>query len=67
MPVDPRVVRGVIGKAKVVLTDTQFKYFQLFYEDEWTIDEIAVAYDVSESAVYRTLKRAKSTMKVEWR
>lgn len=67
MAVDPRVIRGVIGKAKVVLSSKQFRYFQLHFEFELTVKEIAKEVNKSESSIYRTLRRAKETMKREWR
>lgn len=66
MPVDPRVVRGVIGKARVVLTYTQFRYFEMVYADGFDIACIAEFYSVTPQAVYQTLKRAKKIMRDEW-
>ena len=66
MTIDPRVVRGVMGKAKLVLSPAQFKYFQKFYEFDWDVPKIAQEFEVHTGTVYKVLKTAKSIMKNEW-
>jgi len=65
MGVDPKIVRGVIGRAKEVLTDSQFKYFQDHYEYELTKPAMAEKHGVTISAVNRTLRRARIAMRKE--
>jgi len=66
MSVDPRVIRGVVGKARLVLTACQFKYFQMYYEHEIPVQEIARQCKRNPHSVYKTLQRAREKMKDEW-
>ena len=65
--VDPVVIKGVMAKAKTVLTTTQFKYFSMFYAEDISVADISVMCSVSRSSVYGVIKRARKCMKVNWR
>jgi len=67
MSVDPKVIRGVIAKAKLVLTNHQFKYFQLHYEFEMDAEQIATLEGKSVSSIYTVLARAKKRMRDDWK
>lgn len=67
MSVDPRVIRGVVGKAKLVLTERQFRYFQLYYENGMAVVEIARQERRNPATVYKILKVARNRMRNEWR
>ena len=67
MSVDPKVIRGVIGKSKLILTDKQFQVFRLFYEYNLTSKEIAEELKIPLSTAYRVLSSARRKMRNEWR
>lgn len=56
--VNPKTMRSVIAKAKMRLTDTQFRYFQDKYEFGWDMRTIAAFHDVTHQTVSATLNRA---------
>ncbi len=66
MGVDTKVMKGVMAKAKLVMTSKQFLYFQEHYEFDLPIPHIAELHGVAASSVYGALSKAKKRMKKEW-
>ncbi|MGX8680238.1 MAG: YlxM family DNA-binding protein [bacterium] len=47
---------------KSLLTDKQAEYLELYYEEDWSLSEIADSLNVSRNAVFDNLKRAVKVM-----
>ena len=65
MTADPRVVRGVIGKAKGYLTQHQFHYFVFYYQYGWDHARIAKEVNKHITGVYRVLNRALERLRAK--
>lgn len=64
---DQKLIRGVLAKAKLVMTDKQYRAFELRYSQGRSVFLIAAELGCSESNVYCLLRKAKNTMKANWR
>jgi len=60
---DAAMRMAVSGKARLVLTETQYKYFDLWWNERWTTEQIAVRFDRTQKAVHNTLEKAKLRVK----
>jgi len=61
------VKNGVLAKAKLVMTDKQYKVFELWYGQDKNALIIAELLKVSVASVYKTLERARAKMVENWR
>lgn len=46
-----------------LLTDTQKKYFEDYYFNNYTLSEISENYDVTRNAIHKSLKEAEKNLK----
>lgn len=67
MAINPKLIDGVLAKAKLVMTEWQYELFEARYGEDRGVEEIAEDYEISKSAVYKVLKRAREKMKRNWR
>ena len=67
MALDERVVKGVMAKARLVLTHRQYAIFEAHYSLEISVSDLAAEFECSTSNIYKLLRRARKQMKVNWR
>lgn len=67
MALDEKVVKGVMAKARLILTHRQYAIFESHYSFEVSVSNLAAEFGCSESNIYKLLQRAKAQMKVNWR
>jgi len=67
MTIDPKLVGGVLAKAKLVMTEWQYEIFEARYGENLSVKEIANDYECTESSVYKVLRRATERMRKNWR
>lgn len=48
-----------------LLTERQKKFIRLYYEEDFSLGEIAIAFNISRQAVYDTLRRSETLLE-EW-
>jgi DNA-directed RNA polymerase specialized sigma subunit len=63
MVISPNVVNGVLARARECMTIWQYQVFEEEFQNRLTAKQIAERYGRSESAVYKTLARAKARLK----
>ncbi len=67
MTIDPKLIGGVLAKAKIVLTDWQFEVFEAHFGRDASPQEIADEYGRSVSSIYKVINRANRRMQKNWR
>lgn len=64
--IDKKLVNGILSRAMVILSHTQYKYFRAYHAGTFTITHIARRYGVSPSTVSQTIDRAEKLMIEKW-